>query len=1050
MLSSVALSAAPTGSTKDYSHSQSQLSSSGDKWPMYLELEGKKGNFRNIARLSWMAPLWQDDTSMLFGDIRLMMDNRHDREVNIGLGYRTICKDWDMGSEGVVLGAYAFFDRKKSTLGNKYNQGTFGVEALGDYFRFSGNYYMPQNKKHLVASRFNPTVVRSGWNVVDKQAVFTFNTLLNPTDDIERTLKGYDVELRGKVPVTDTFNIWGGIGAYRFSRDGLHRNGPMAMLDVEFLDGLGIDGSRASLGFEYRKDKGFKANRFGVLKLTTPLASVGKGKSYPSLTGVEYEMTRFILRDVDVQTGVETKESHRTIFASGTDTAVVATPETTTSTTTSGDMITQNSDGTYDIHVSGGLMQATYIRANHVSNDFPTAMMDLAKRTTEVPMLVFVGAPMSDGSGTPLKITEEDFERAYRGISQATDINPEAQWDIGGDLEEYYFPIPSTVSVVGMSNHGLDHAGITDAQLAEAVVGFGEAGPSLLNEFSNHIVSLPKDATVPALISEADPSTVIVDGGMNFAWDETSSFSVLSDVSLSARVHSEGGVQPAMVNVHTNSFLIGNDQSGKPRSVTVALGNSHQIPAPTGLLTYFKNADAYAALANRLRIDPVVVLGPDIPSYPDTSGVRLAGFQDDSKLQTVLTGGSQAQSVLAANKAPEIIFATVEVGGSSTPYAAMYYEGTSPKPLSMEWSLPTASDFVTFKGKSQIGSADTFSVAGLGGFTVTDTALGVITKYATTPLTALDIATNVPLNNPEVVDHYLWNLKEVQGEDLTVANVQSQLSRLSAEMGTVAGSQANYIPPQGAISIDTLESDPDVAGIMTIAINNSDKYYAELKNLLTSFEPGSQAVLRAGSSLVAFQVATAALARTTNGMGKVLSALTTDSSSISLVEDLLDYDISWDASTVEGSDSAKEIAIMDALNTFVVDVDPTLSVYQNVMRKVNTQVRNRNPSSPLVSVTDRLATGTGSTLHLSLDQYFAMSEFQELMLMGFDWSAPFIKQEDPISSAQMIKDVFTPSGASQGVLESQKGAFNGILTTDMSSALFKDEARTSLHGIFGF
>ena len=310
MLSSVALSAAPTGSTKDYSHRQSQAGASGDKWPMYLELEGKKGNFRNIARLSWMVPLWQDDTSMLFGDVRLMMDDKSDREGNIGLGYRHIVRDWDIASDGVVLGAYAFFDRKKSTLGNKYNQGTFGVEALGDYFRFSGNYYMPQNKKHHVATRFNPKIVRSGWNVSNDQLVFTYGTLLNQTDDVERTLKGYDVELRGKAPVTDTFNVWAGIGAYRFSRAGVHRNGPMAMVDLELLDGLGIDGSRASLGFEYRKDKGFKANRYGVLKLTTPLASVGKGKDYPSLMGVEYEMTRFVLRDIDVQTGIETKKVH--------------------------------------------------------------------------------------------------------------------------------------------------------------------------------------------------------------------------------------------------------------------------------------------------------------------------------------------------------------------------------------------------------------------------------------------------------------------------------------------------------------------------------------------------------------------------------------------------------------------------------------------------------------------------------------------------------------------------------------------------------------------
>lgn len=180
MFFSITLSAQnPTGATKNYSYSQSQKGSSQDKWPMYLSLEGKKGNFRDIARLMCMTPLWQDDSSMLFGDIRLMMDNRQDREGNIALGYRHIVRDWDIASDGVILGAYAAFDRKKSTLGNKYNQGTFGVEALGDYFRFSANYYMLQNKAYHISRNYSLLRSDIGWSLGGKNLIVTHDSVIN-------------------------------------------------------------------------------------------------------------------------------------------------------------------------------------------------------------------------------------------------------------------------------------------------------------------------------------------------------------------------------------------------------------------------------------------------------------------------------------------------------------------------------------------------------------------------------------------------------------------------------------------------------------------------------------------------------------------------------------------------------------------------------------------------------------------------------------------------------------------------------------------------------
>ena len=69
-------------------------------------------------------PLWQTSDSLIFADIRAQMDDDEGYEGNWGLGYRTI-KDncW-------ILGAYGFFDRRRTENQNYINQGTFGVEAL--------------------------------------------------------------------------------------------------------------------------------------------------------------------------------------------------------------------------------------------------------------------------------------------------------------------------------------------------------------------------------------------------------------------------------------------------------------------------------------------------------------------------------------------------------------------------------------------------------------------------------------------------------------------------------------------------------------------------------------------------------------------------------------------------------------------------------------------------------------------------------------------------------------------------------------------------------
>ena len=96
------------------------------KWEGHIEAEGKISNERSIGEGGVFIPVWQDDTSMLFTDIRGKFDNKDSEEMNLGLGYRQqINNNW-------ILGGYAFYDRRKSGNENIFSQATIGVEAMSE------------------------------------------------------------------------------------------------------------------------------------------------------------------------------------------------------------------------------------------------------------------------------------------------------------------------------------------------------------------------------------------------------------------------------------------------------------------------------------------------------------------------------------------------------------------------------------------------------------------------------------------------------------------------------------------------------------------------------------------------------------------------------------------------------------------------------------------------------------------------------------------------------------------------------------------------------
>ncbi len=71
------------------------------KWGPSLEFEAKPGNERTIGEIDLFAPIWQDDRSMVFGNVRGQGDTDDILEGNVGLGYRGIFdSEWIVGGYG--------------------------------------------------------------------------------------------------------------------------------------------------------------------------------------------------------------------------------------------------------------------------------------------------------------------------------------------------------------------------------------------------------------------------------------------------------------------------------------------------------------------------------------------------------------------------------------------------------------------------------------------------------------------------------------------------------------------------------------------------------------------------------------------------------------------------------------------------------------------------------------------------------------------------------------------------------------------------------------
>jgi len=178
-----------------------------------FEINGRAGNDRSIAMTEFWVPFSQNEESVIYGDLRLMGDNKNNREGNLGVGYRKITKAPYLGKG--VAGIHSWIDKRITDQGSKFYQATIGTEWLSQDIDIRTNAYIPlSDKKEYTIS--NPNANNLTGNTIQ---VGTNGTL------VEEPLYGLDLELGYELGSsykyfrdhTDSFRIYG--GGYYFDGD---------------------------------------------------------------------------------------------------------------------------------------------------------------------------------------------------------------------------------------------------------------------------------------------------------------------------------------------------------------------------------------------------------------------------------------------------------------------------------------------------------------------------------------------------------------------------------------------------------------------------------------------------------------------------------------------------------------------------------------------------------------------------------------------------------------------------------------------------------------
>jgi hypothetical protein len=275
------------------------------KYGPTIQLEGKIGNNRNIARPSALIPLAQNDKNVMHLSLIGMNDTNGELEGNAGVGFRSIINN-------NILGFYGFIDSRKSEHNNVMHQATLGMEWFKDYIDVRFNIYLPENKDFTLASSTKQP------SVGFKANTFQVRTDANVT--LEKAIPGFDIDIGAQIPGLDMLTARAAY--YRFASDA------EGFADKVIKGGRGVVDLKVSnflnANIEVAYDTQRNWNVFGGVTLSHHF---GGGKNgYSSLSRLEKKMTSLPIRDIDIIS----LQGNKTITKSHESVALLPNEENTT------------------------------------------------------------------------------------------------------------------------------------------------------------------------------------------------------------------------------------------------------------------------------------------------------------------------------------------------------------------------------------------------------------------------------------------------------------------------------------------------------------------------------------------------------------------------------------------------------------------------------------------------------------------------------------------------------------------------------------------------